>query len=352
MKFPFVTFLVLGQSLMAASLTQPYKKYDLVELCGRNQEKQSLYLREVAHQFTLNTTNTNINCHLELHLKNANMFGFAIFIDSMKLDVTSQGCSKDFVQFGRDFLLFTSHKSDKRCGVIPPVQEKGEMSLEDRKKREYIEAVDKEMDVWISVKPGRKMKESKELKLTVTPFKKSCDSKDNYYRKCPGSDKCIKRELFCDGIVNCDGQPKDEQEEFCLVNSSLGSIDIFPSIPIIILIVVFGIVLLMIIIFAMRWVSIVLKSKTSERGAEAERRALRDPISSANTASSAPDPSRGLHALRSQLSSGSSTQLSPPSAPLPFNPPSYSEVMGGEYKDDPPKYTEFPQESHQVIDKT
>merc|ERR1712224_1131183 len=139
----------------------------------------------------------------------------------------------------------------------------------------------------------------------------------------------------------------DEQEEFCLVNSSLGSIDIFPSIPIIILIVVFGIVLLMIIIFAVRWVSIVLKSKTSERGAEAERRALRDPISSANTPSSAPDPSRGLHALRSQLSSGSSTQLSPP-----FNPPSYSEVMGGEYKDDPPKYTEFPQESHQVIDKT
>ena len=101
MKFPGFALLVVGQSLLAASLSPPYKKYDLLELCGRNQEKQSLYLREVAHQFTLNTTNKHINCHLELHLRNSDMFGFAIFIDSMKLDVTSKGCTNDFVQFGR-----------------------------------------------------------------------------------------------------------------------------------------------------------------------------------------------------------------------------------------------------------
>ena len=81
------------------------------------------------------------------------------------------------------------------------------------------------------------------------------------------------------------------------------------------------------------------------------RRALRDPIS-ANSPASPSDSSRGLQALRSQLSSGSNTELSQPTAPLPFNPPSYSEVMGVQYKDDPPKYSEFPQESHTVIDKT
>jgi len=348
MHSPVTAIVLLTQAALAASISPPYKKYDLVELCGRRQDKRSLYLREVAHQFTLNTTNRNINCHLELHLSNSDVFGFAIFIESMKLDVTSQGCSKDFIQFGRDFLMFTSYKSDKRCGIIPPAGDT--LTLEDRKRREYIEATDKEMDVWISVRSSRQ--EKKELKLIVTPFKKKCHSRDNYYRKCPGTDRCIKRELFCDGIVNCDGQPKDEQEEFCVVNSSLGNLDIFPSIPIIILIVVFGIVFLMIIIFAARWISLALRRKTVERGVEAERRALRDPISSANALSSPSDSSRGLQALRSQLSSGSNTELSQPTAPLPFNPPSYSEVMGKEYKDDPPKYSEFPQESHQVIDKT
>lgn len=248
--------------------------------------------------------------------------------------------------------MFTSYKSDKRCGTIKPM-DMGNLSMEDRKRREYIEATDKEMDVWISVRSNRL--ERKELKMIVTPFKKRCSSEDNYYRKCPGTDndKCIKRELFCDGIVNCDGEPKDEQEEFCKVNSSLGSIDIFPSIPIIILIVVFGIVFLMMIIFVARRVSQALRRKTVtvERGGEAERRALRDPIS-ANSPASPSDSSRGLQALRSQLSSGSNTELSQPTAPLPFNPPSYSEVMGVQYKDDPPKYSEFPQESHTVIDKT
>ena len=93
--------MLLLHTLPAASLSKQYKEYDLVEFCGQNRDKQSLFLREVAHQFTLNSTNSNINCHLELHLSNSDMFGFAIFIESMKLDVTSQGCNKDFVQFCR-----------------------------------------------------------------------------------------------------------------------------------------------------------------------------------------------------------------------------------------------------------
>ena len=218
------------------------------------------------------------------------------------------------------------------------------MSRDDRKRREYIEATDKEMDVWISVRPPLQGQESKELKLIVTPFKKSCSSEDNYYRKCPGTNRCIRQELFCDGIVNCDGQP-DEQEESCL-NSSLGNVDVFPSIPIIILIVVFGIVALMIIIFLVRWVSLILKGRTAEPGPEGERRALRE-LSPSAPSRGVEDPPVSLASLPSSL----------PSSLVPHNPPSYSEVMGGgggvQYKDDPPKYSEYPAEHplHQVIGK-
>jgi len=329
--------LILLNCSLASLLTQRYKKYDLVELCGRHREKTSLEMGGVAHQFILNGTHRNIiNCHLELELP-SKIFGFAVFIESMKLDTTN-GCKKDFLQFGRDFLFLTSHKSKKKCGTIPAAGEPGRMSREDRRRREYIETTDKEMDVWISVRPPLQGQESKELKLIVTPFKKSCSSEDNYYRKCPGTNRCIRQELFCDGIVNCDGQP-DEQEDSCL-NSSLGNVDVFPSIPIIILIVVFGIVALMIIIFLVRWVSLILKGRRPEPGPEGERRALRDLSPTA--------PSRGVE-------DPSLCLPNPSSSPVPPNPPSYSEVMGGggQYKDDPPKYSEYPTEHplHQVIGK-
>ena len=53
--------------------------------------------------------------------------------------------------------MFTSHKSDKKCGVIPPLDLSGEQLGEDRvaelSMREYIETTDKEMDLWLSIHP-------------------------------------------------------------------------------------------------------------------------------------------------------------------------------------------------------
>ena len=197
----------------------------------------------------------------------------------------------------------------------------------------------------VQVQPPGPGTPDKELVVVVTPFKKSCRQDDSYYRKCPGSDRCIKNELFCDGLVNCDGEPKDEQEEFCLVNSSLNNVDMFLSIPIIILIVIFVLLVVMFIIFLSRHFYIALKRKNCDRGGESERRALQDP--------SASSP-RSCHV------SGSSprgSQVVSPTAPahvtpsLPPHPPSYSEAMGSEYKDDPPKYSEVPEEAHTVIYK-
>jgi hypothetical protein len=359
-----ITLLSIGHQSSAAQIS-PYSTYRLETLCGRSHEKQTLDLHNQAHVFTFNSTNTDLlNCHLELQL-HTDTLGFAVFTETMKLERTKD-CTKDFVQFGRDFLLFTSHKSAKKCGTVEPtkriLREDGSLYDIDYKAtahnaREYIEAVDKEMDIWLSIHPPKPGKPSKELKLIVTPFKKSCVQDDHYYRKCPGTDKCIKQELFCDGIINCDGAPKDEQEEYCLFASSIGNGDIILSIPIIILIVVFSIVGLMFFIFIGKLFTLALKRKTREPAAEAERRALHDPISTTLCDNS--NPSQGLRALHSQLS-GTSTNSTTPSAPstsesevetLPPHPPPYSEVVGTVYKDAPPKYTEHAQDQHEVLFK-
>jgi len=335
---------------LAAFTAVPYKEYDLAKICGKSKTKQSLYLHNQAHRFTFNSVNKDLfSCHLELHLSSEH-FGFSIFIQSMKLE-SNNGCSRDFLQFGRDFIVFTSHKSQKKCGVIEPLQSQvftnTSQRLEAIKRREYIEATDKEMDIWLSIYPPASGQPHKELNLVVTPFKKKCYSDDSYYRKCPGSSKCIKRELFCDGFINCDGDPKDEQEEFCLVNSSLSNVDMFLSIPIIILIVIFVLLVVMFIIFLSRHFYIALKRKNCDRGGESERRALQDPPTSSP---------RSCNSHMSGISTRGS-HVMPPSAPahltpsLPPHPPSYSEAMGSEYKDDPPKYSEVPEEAHTVIYK-
>jgi len=216
--------LTLHLAMVMATSIQPYKIYSVEALCKNTREKVSLDLNNQAHVFIFNTTNKELlTCHLELHL-HADSLGFAVFTEVMKLESTKD-CTKDFVQFGRDFLLFTSHKSAKKCGTIEPTKRilRDDGSLYDidykattHQAREYIEAEDKEMDIWLSIHPPRLGQSRKELKLIVTPFKKSCVVSDHYYRKCPGTNKCIKQELFCDGIINCDGAPKDEQEEYCL----------------------------------------------------------------------------------------------------------------------------------------
>lgn len=330
---------------------------DLGKECGKM--KQSLYLHNQAHQFTFNTTNKEpFKCHLELHLHSDN-FGFSIFINSMRLDTD---CNKDFLQYGRDWTFITSSKSDKICGILQPYEtevfESSSQRLKSLKAREYIESTDKEMDVWLAVNPPGPGEPAKYLSLTVTPFKKKCHEGDQYYRKCPGSERCIKHELFCDGIVNCDGEPKDEQEEYCLVNSSINNVDMFLSIPILILIIIFALLGVMFVIFMIRLLFITLNSKRQQSGSsnEGERRALQNYSPSPRSHLTPESPNRGLAGLQTRLTTIHPDRASapPPTSnnQLPPHPPSYNEVMGVEFKEDPPKYTETPEEAHLVIDKS
>ena len=58
------------------------------------------------------------SCHLELFLPSS-LYGFSIFIEEMSLGGSQGGgCRRDYLQFGRDILFLTTHKSRKYCGQV------------------------------------------------------------------------------------------------------------------------------------------------------------------------------------------------------------------------------------------
>ena len=67
-------------------------------------------------------------------------------------------------------------------------------------RREYVETRDNEMDVWINLERSRSPADVKQIKLVVVPFRKSCNLEDEkYYRRCPGTGRCFKKEYYCSG---------------------------------------------------------------------------------------------------------------------------------------------------------
>ena len=76
----------------------------------------------------------------------------------MSLAGYDSGCQEDYIQFGRDILFLTTHKSRKFCGSIekPSIKADGEMqSLKlitpHLAKRIYEEKEDSEMDIWVQI---------------------------------------------------------------------------------------------------------------------------------------------------------------------------------------------------------
>jgi len=317
-----------------------YDLYPLESLCGMYQDKQTISLktRPAVISLTSRIVKT-MKCHLELRLP-SDSFGFSVFIESMMLDNTT-GCSRDFLQFGRDFLIFTSYKSEKRCGSIGPTKkilnddgtllsiDYGYNSL---KEREYLEAEDDEMDIWLEIHRSEPRQSTKHLKLIVTPFKKVCSKSDYLYKQCPGNKKCIKRELFCDGIINCDGEEKEEKDEYCLKTSVLPGSGIFMSIPVIIIVIIVSLVVIMGTIVLCKvareyFKSVLLRTEgPPDRSTTPSSEVLQRHITDHHTTPSAPIMS--------------TSEAYPYLSPLP---PSYNEVMGIGSKEDPPKYSEFPE---------
>ena len=173
-----------------------------------------LALGTKVHVFSFNSSDSNLEslkCHLELSVPSSH-YGFSVFLEEMSLaGSVKSGCPHDFVQFGRDILFVTTHMSSKYCGdiEIPVTTEvagvtKIHFPVTPLASRIYREDSDREMDIWIHVTKEDQV--DKIISMVVTPVMKNCKGKDRDYKQCGYRDSCIRKELFCDGIVNCASQ--------------------------------------------------------------------------------------------------------------------------------------------------
>lgn len=215
----------------AGDSSLPYSEYRLEKLCGTDGSVSRVKMEDTAASFHLNSSllpGSLFECHLELVLETPDS-GFLVYFDSLALAQPSKGgeCETDYVQFGRDILFITSYRSRKYCGSIvgslpsPPrsnssvVGRRGGDKVTPLSKRVYSESNDQEMDIWLQLAvPPADWPGHKTLALTVTPFLKSCRKENRKFRRCSSSSRqCIRRELFCDGRVNCalsGSKPLDE----------------------------------------------------------------------------------------------------------------------------------------------
>jgi hypothetical protein len=159
------------------------------------------------------TDQSSFMCHYELETISG--YGFHIYIDEMDfvenpLQNAVDPCT-DYIQFGRDAGFVTTFKSPFYCGSRSRIAttnpaESGNVSTftGGQGSRMYVEEKDSEMDVWIKVTPrSNPVQKLRKLYMTVTVIKKGCGAKNPYYRNCPNTQHCIRREFFCDSRINC-----------------------------------------------------------------------------------------------------------------------------------------------------
>lgn len=335
--------------------SETYKEYRLEKLCGPTMIKRSLYLNNQPSIFTFNSTsNIRLKCHVELHLF-ATDFGFSVFTEALMLDDTPT-CMTDYVQFGRDFVFLTSHKSEKQCGKVKPtsaiVDSEGNLLHRDFgstpfTRRSYVEETDAEMDMWMEIHPTYG-NNSKEIKLIVTPFRKSCLKSGIYkdYRPCPGSTKCIRSNLFCDGVINCPEMPKDEEADHC--EETVSKVEKYHNVPLAMIILLAVLVVIALIAYFIRDVFVICRHLTTKRstqganpGRQRETRTSHPPLRGDPTVGTHPahrEPQSNTHELRTQERENETRSTAPH---MPYNPPAYSDIVSNSPYDPPPSYQSF-----------
>ena len=246
-----------------------------------------LYLDESFEPTYKRLQKSNIMCHLELETLSKD-YGFHIYFDELKIDTdpangenSSPKCKekcKDSVQFGRDWAVFDTHHSCKYCGHRRKLNyaiasnsdyhqaHKQEAGFE---KRLYVEAVDKEMDVYFKVNhrddrgfnsynPLIPNAYNRTIRIVATVFKKSCGRRDDNWKQCGHSKQCVKKDFFCDGQPNCawpyGDYPTDELEcdGYRTTFERYGSRTMASRIPVIIIVSIIGIGCFMLLFVVMR----------------------------------------------------------------------------------------------------
>jgi len=242
--------------------------------------------------------------------------------------------------------VITTHLSEKYCDTVEHsaniTDEIGALVGYDYKgtsyyRREYIESHDLEMDIWLELEPAHN-NQNKEVKLVVAPFRKACDDEDeDYYKRCPGTDRCFRRQYFCDNIVKCAVLTADERNRFCVKNTDSGG---FMYLPVIIIVIVVLIITAALIGFGIKLVLSHLKGNNIQSIETVTLRNSANPRScgpeqEAQAASTLLTPERDQRRPTSQEDPSDLQEQE-----LPSLPPSYDEVVGVGYRDDPPKYSE------------
>ena len=250
-----------------------YEQYNLTSLCAKPGTLVPLYLGRQESVFSVDSPHHGVeDCHLSLRVF-SDFYGQAVFIKKMRAD----NCDSDYLQFGRSawlcalvfsnlcfrssFLGLSYDKSQKYCENIHPPTEVFSIdgSLHDMDFgstpyafRSYVEESVDTMDIWISLSPQTHT-EPGSVSFVVTPFPKDCVEHDADYRRCPGSHSCVRRQLFCDGIVNCPHAWQESEETGCrFPHLRGGSFNNFPLI-FLILFLLLSTGSLILLVFKVKW---------------------------------------------------------------------------------------------------
>ena len=212
-----------------------YEHYNLSSLCAHPGSAISLYLGVQESVFSVNSPHAGVeDCHLQLRVF-SHTFGQAVFIKKMRSD----NCNYDYLQFGRHgdcfaiiillfcfrsaFLGLLVERSKKYCENIDLPTEvfniDGSLQTLDfgftpYSSRSYVEESEDTMDLWINLTPQTHT-EQDSVSFVVTPFPHECVDGDAVYRQCPGSHSCVRRQLFCDRVVNCPHAEQESEETDC-----------------------------------------------------------------------------------------------------------------------------------------
>lgn len=309
--------------------------------------KRELDLKTGAAIFYYNETekrnplvNTDFMCHYEL--ETVSQYGFHVYIDEMYLSdegtVPGQPCL-DFIQFARDRAFVTTYTSPKYCGHRSRGFTTRRRNGSITGSRMYVEERDHEMDLFIKVSKRRITTRPRYIRMTVTVIKEDCGSKNKFYRQCPHTSHCIRREFFCDGRVNCAWPDAEaggtdeincdaEDEPYRYPFNTQGAANIPLVIVMIVIATGFIVVLL---VFGKKILSIFCKANDLNRSTRSDSN---NELSAARTRRQPPAgpsaPTRPSEASVPLPDEPDSTAARPPSTP-PTAPPSYEDVI----KDNP-----------------
>ena len=346
----------------------PYIRRNLATYCPLTGSKKEVKLGTQAAIFTLSAKDLahDLSCHLELEAPGPPAsYGLHVYIQEMNFEGDEDGGCRDYLQYSRDVLAFTTYNSQQFCGKRRRIDYRhgpadAHRGYDSRHQRLYVEERDSEMDVYIVMKSNRgdvTYPDQRNLTLVATVFRKRCQREGRFggqeYTACPKTDRrksdlgnCIRSEYFCDGYVNCAWPDGDlaTDEAYCKAGKFVGlsgkegyddygDVVSASNIPIIIIVIIVVIGISLVFFMALKHVYRGLKASPSRRdgnesGQDRNNRRRERTSPSGEEITSAPPllqrdgERRGLRDVRQGGGGGGGELRTMPSAP-----PTYEEAV-------------------------